>query len=442
MSDKVYITRIDIQNIGGLEEFHAELGAINLVLGENGVGKSSVLNALEIVLGGGSDPDLIHNKHDHGEVTLTLSDGTTVHKSMERDGSADLRIRTRDGGAVRAPATYLKTLAAGMGFDPIGFLNSEPKDRAAFLLQNLPLSFTADEVNAALGSPLLTAPATLQRVNEIRQGKYDDRTKLKKDVRDLEGAIKDLRDALPKDDEKDWSAEVAKVQDAIGELDQRKASIAAQIELEAEQARNEKRQSIGVEIEELRKQITAKEAELAEFIATVDVAAVESLAEQTKAISDQRDPLVLDLSDAKANAEQHQRAAGIRDMIAARKRTLEGHNSEEMRLDKAIERLDKMKHAKLKELPIAGLDLKADSKGRPVILIDGIPIDKLNRQQQLYVAIQAVSLSAGRLPLILLEAAELDDAHVAELGEAAKDAGLQLVLARWKNNAPLEVVAA
>ena len=441
MSDKVYLTSLEIKNLGGLPYFKAEMGQMALITGENGSGKTTCLNAILTFFEGGSDPDFVRAGCEEGEATIVFSHGYTAHKKITRQGY-ELTVTSSDGGKLRAPATWIKELAPSLSFDPIGFLNSEPKDRAAFLLQNLPLSFTADEVNAVLGVPALSTSVTLQKVNELWQGKYDERTKLKKDVRDLEGTIKELRDALPKDGERDWGAEVARIQDAIGQLDQQKASIASEIELEAEQARNEKRQSIGAEIAELRKQITVKEAELSDFLAKVDVAAVESLADQTKAIQEQRDPLVVELTTARANAEQHQRAAGIRDLIAARKKTLEGHISEEMRLDKVIEGLMKMKHQKLKELPIAGLDLKSDSKGRPVILIDSIPLDKLNRQQQLYVAIQAVSLSAGRLPLILLEAAELDDAHVAELGDAAKDAGLQLVLARWKNNAPLEVVAA
>lgn len=435
MSNKVYVERIDILNIGGLEEFHADLGAINLVVGENGTGKSSVLDALEIVLGGGSDPDLIHNKHDHGEVLLTLSDGTTVLKSMERDGSADLKIRTRDGGAVRAPATYLKTLAAGMGFDPIAFLESDPKERASFLLQNLPLNFDASPVNEALGAAVLTAPVTLQKLNELRLGKYDERTALNRKVRDLEGTIKDMERALPADLGKDWGAERERLNAQLSSVGSEITSLAAQIELEAEQEKTRKRGEIQVKIDALN-------AELSEHLTLVDKTASDTLADSTAALESERATLSEQLGTAKAKADQEQQAVGIRNAIVDRKKALEGHISEEMRLSEIIERLDKLKHAKLKELPIEGLDLKLDSEGRPVILIGGLPLDKLNRQQQLYVAIQAVSLAEGKLPLILCEAAELDDKHVQELSEAAKGAGLQLVLARWENDAPLQVRAA
>jgi dihydroorotate dehydrogenase len=75
-----------------------------------------------------------------------------------------------------------------------------------------------------------------------------------------------------------------------------------------------------------------------------------------------------------------------------------------------------------------------------VILIDGIPLDKLNRQQQLYVAIQAVTLAAGRMPLVICEAAELDDEHLREVAEACEAGGIQLVVARWTNKDPLRVI--
>ena len=113
-----------------------------------------------------------------------------------------------------------------------------------------------------------------------------------------------------------------------------------------------------------------------------------------------------------------------------------------MRLTKVLKALDELKHTKLKELPIEGLDLKMDKKGNPIILIGETPLDKLNRQAQLFMAIQAVSMASGRLPLILCEAAEIDDKNLADLTGATAEAGMQLILARWMNDAPLRVMTA
>jgi hypothetical protein len=143
---------------------------------------------------------------------------------------------------------------------------------------------------------------------------------------------------------------------------------------------------------------------------------------------------------ARTKADQQQQATGIRKAIDERAEALKGFALREIRFDQALKTIDALKHKKLKELPIAGLDLKADSRGRPVILIDGIPLDKLNRQQQLYVAIQAVTLAAGRMPLVICEAAELDDEHLREVAEACEAGGIQLVVARWTNKDPLRVI--
>lgn len=434
MSDRVYLTSLEVKNLGGIEHFKAEIGQIAIFSGENGCGKTSCLNAIMTFFEGGSDPDFVRSGCDSGETTVQFSNGYSARKEITRTGY-ELAVTSPEGGKVKAPATWLKDLAPSLSFDPIGFLESDPKERASFLLQNLPLTFDSKEIADIAGTPLGAMPVSLQRMNELRQGKYDERTNLNRKVRDMEGDLRLMQNSLPADLGKDWGAERERLNARLSSVGSEITSLAAQIELEAEQEKTRKRSEIQAKIDALN-------AELSEHLTLVDKTASDTLADSTAALESERATLSEQLGTAKAKADQEQQAVGIRNAIVDRKKALEGHISEEMRLSEIIERLDKLKHAKLKELPIEGLDLKLDSKGRPVILIGGLPLDKLNRQQQLYVAIQAVSLAEGKLPLILCEAAELDDKHVQELSEAAKGAGLQLVLARWENDAPLQVRAA
>lgn len=444
MSDEqVYVTRVHVEDIGGIGQLTADLGSITVVSGDHGTGKSSLLNALDIVFSGGTDPDLIRNGAEKGQVTLTLSDGVTIEKTITRAGS-ELIILTPEGGKVRRPAEYLKTLSAGFGFDPIGFLASDPKERAEFLLKNLPLTFDTVDVEEAMDGPVIGVgpKITLQKLNELRDAKYSERTELNRKVRDLEGTIADMRRALPPDTGKDWGAERDRIQNEISARDSAIASAKSNIELEAEQRKNENKADTDKVVAELQAKITEAQRAHLEFVSTVDRVAAEAIAAETRTLEVEKSELSIDLGTARANSDSQQQAEGVRNAIEERKVTLAGHISKEMSLTAAIKGLDDLKHRKLKELPIDGLDLKADSKGRPVILIDGIALEKINRQQQLFIAIQAVSLAAGRCPLIICEAAELNDRAVEELGEAAKNAKMQLVLARWSQQGPLAVQAA
>lgn len=432
MSAPIYLKRIEVRDLGGVQQFSAELGSVALIVGENGAGKTTLLESIRTILEGGSDPDLVRAGCDSGEVTLELSTGHVARKTIKADGY-ELSVRSPEGGVIKAPASWVKEIAPPTSFDPIAFLEADPKERAAFLLKTLPLSFTAPEVNEALGMPVATGTITLQRLNELRDGKYEERKQLNRQARDLEGTISDMRKALPADDGKDWGAERDRLAAEVAGIDGKIKTLTAEVELEADQAKQQKRS-------EIEQKIAALEKELGDYIALVDRTATQAITEQTGELRDEQARLSLDLGEARAKADQQQQAAGIKKAIDERVKALDGFALKEIRLDQALKAIDALKHKKLKELPIAGLDLKADSRGRPVILIDGIPLDKLNRQQQLYVAIQAVTLAAGRMPLVICEAAELDDDHLREVAEACEAGGIQLVVARWTNNDPLRVI--
>lgn len=441
----IYVKSLEVKDIGGIEKFSCDLGHVSVISGANGLGKTSLLSALNNIFEGGHDCDLRRNVDldgdgiletpcESGEIRITLSDGTTITKTITAKESK-LLVKSADGGKIGAAKTFLESLTPPKSFNPIDFLNADAKDRAAFLLKTLPLNFTDKEVNEALGIPKTVGPVTLEKLNQLYDGIYDERKDLNVTVRDMEGVIASMEKSLPSQEGKDWGAERDRIQKEISEVESNIKTVAAEIALEAEKALNEKRVEIDKKIADLK-------AELSAFVQTVEQTAAATLAEETRDMQAHKVHLSEELGAAKANADREQQAAGVRQAINDQRKALEGHVAKELRLTKSLKALLDLKHKKLKELPIEGLDLKSDSKGRPVIMIGGVPLDKLNRQQALFVAIQAVQLAAGRLPLILLEAAEIDDAHLAELAGAIKDAGLQLVVARWKNNAPLQVETA
>lgn len=433
MSDSLYITGLEVRNIGGIEHIQAHLGSTAIVVGQNGAGKSSLLNAIQSVFDGGHDASLLRQGCERGEVRLDLSNGSAILKVITPKEST-LEVRTSDGGVVKGPATYVKSIVPSISFDPIGFLNADPKSRAAFLLETLPLTFTDKEVNAVLDVPSVTGQVPLQRLNEIREGKYAERTEVNRRIRDQEGTVRDLEKSLPaKTDGPSWSQVAEELSTQLSQVDQKIATVASEIALEAEQEKSKKRAEITKQINELQEALNS-------FVALVDKTAATTLAEQTRELEAERAALASKHGEAKAKAEQDQRADGVRAAIATQREGIKGSTEKADRLSRVIEALDELKVRKLRELPIQGLDLTVE-KGKPIIKIDGIPLDRLNRQQQLFIAIRAVSLAAGRLPLILCEVAELDDEHLKELTSATEEAGIQLMVARWRNGAPLNIVS-
>lgn len=76
MSERTYLEEISIRNLGIIEESHLELGkGLNVLTGETGAGKTMILTALNLVLGGKSDSALVRNGSDRLTAAATFSVG-------------------------------------------------------------------------------------------------------------------------------------------------------------------------------------------------------------------------------------------------------------------------------------------------------------------------------------------------------------------------------
>ena len=60
VSERSYLEEISIRNLGAIEQSQLELGpGLNVLTGETGAGKTMILTALNLVLGGKSDSALV-----------------------------------------------------------------------------------------------------------------------------------------------------------------------------------------------------------------------------------------------------------------------------------------------------------------------------------------------------------------------------------------------
>ncbi len=439
MSETIHLKSIAICNLGGIECFETQLGAVNIITGNHATGKTTVLRCVESVFEGGSDPSLVRQGCESGEVTIAFSNGYTATKIQELDGSK-LIIKTPEGGTAKRPAELLKEWAPSLSFDPLGFLNVPEKDQVAFLLRTLPLNFAKDEVNAALDEPLAVTDVNLQRLNEIRQGIYDERTVINRDADALRGTIEDFKKSLPKEEGKDWSAEVRRLTAEIGAKDTAIATAKSELELEGKNEKEKKRTAMAAQVQALQKQIDELQRRYLEDEAFVDKVVAETLASETASLTTAKGELLEKLGTAQANAEPNQRASGIREAITTRTAALKGHVSKEVRKTAQLKAIDNLKTEKLEALPVEGLDIKVDAKGKPVILVHGIPLASLNQQQKIFVAVQLVATAQSKMQLILSEGAELNKGALKELTEALEAAGIQSLIARWDEKGPLTML--
>jgi DNA repair protein RecN (Recombination protein N) len=74
VSDRSYLEEISIRNLGIIDQSELELGSgLNVLTGETGAGKTMILTALALVLGGKSDSALVRHGSDRLVATATFS---------------------------------------------------------------------------------------------------------------------------------------------------------------------------------------------------------------------------------------------------------------------------------------------------------------------------------------------------------------------------------
>jgi len=88
VSERSYLEEISIRNLGAIEQSHLELGrGLNVLTGETGAGKTMILTALNLVLGGKSDSSLVRHGADRLMTTAHFSLPKSEQSSFEEIGA-------------------------------------------------------------------------------------------------------------------------------------------------------------------------------------------------------------------------------------------------------------------------------------------------------------------------------------------------------------------
>jgi DNA repair protein RecN (Recombination protein N) len=96
VSERSYLEEISIRNLGAIEQSHLELGrGLNVLTGETGAGKTMILTALNLVLGGKSDSSLVR----HGADRLMATAHFSLPKS-EQSPFEDVGAEVEDGAII------------------------------------------------------------------------------------------------------------------------------------------------------------------------------------------------------------------------------------------------------------------------------------------------------------------------------------------------------
>ena len=155
-------------------------GTLQVIGGRNAQGKSSVLDAIWLALGGGKaskeTPLPIRDGETKASVRLDLGD-LIVTRSWTQKGTT-LKVENADGAAYSSPQAMLDGLVGQLSFDPLAFTRLSAREQREALLK------------------LVDLPVDVDAIDARRQLAYEDRTEIGRQGKAL-GDVPAIDDDLP-----------------------------------------------------------------------------------------------------------------------------------------------------------------------------------------------------------------------------------------------------
>lgn len=407
------IIELRAENIKRLSAVHiTPKGNLVIIGGKNGQGKTSVLDAITMALGGANEipAQPIRTGQESAKIMLETDD-LIITRRFTASGSTVV-VENRDKMRASAPQAILDKLTGKLTFDPVAFMRIEPAKQRAALMNLVALDFKEEDAE--------------------RKRLFDERTVA---GRKLDDAVAVLHSLPAYPDTPDSEISVA---DTIVELETAQATNQRAKELadEAQRAHEdamEGAQSADViaqgiaeteqQIASLQKKLSTLKTEhadqlrlVAKLIAEAEARAKTASGAPTVDVAPIREKLStaeVTNRNVRANAKKKEQQKLVQDLSA-----------QANGLTEAIQHIDAAKKKKLAEakFPVSGLSF--DDRG---VTFNGVPLAQASAAEQLRVSVaMAVALNPKLRVMIVRDASLLDEESLAHLEQLANEHDCQI----------------
>lgn len=398
------IVDLKVQNIKRVRAVHITPNGDSTVIlgGKNGAGKTSVLDAIAMALGGAraipSDP--VRHGAKRGSIIADLGD-LVVERVISPDGQTTLTVRDADGNRQRSPQKILDELCSRIAFDPLAFMSMDPAKQNEQLRQLLGLDFS--------------------QLDAERERTYAKRTDTSRDAKSARATAEAL--VVPAN----TPAKAVVVTDLLAQL-----TAAAEA---GEKVRTHERA-----MTTLRTDIATLQNELQRIETQLMQKRMQLKGLEREALTLPGAPDAGDIRRQIASAEATNRAVHTRGQRDALEQKANALDAEAAKLTARIEAIDGEKAAAIAActFPVPGLALGADGP-----MLDGVPLEQASAAQKLRVSVALGLAMNPRLKVLLVrDASLLDETSLALVAEMAAAADAQVWLERVGNGDPTAVVIA
>ena len=472
------VTKIKIKNLFGIKEYEMDGKSLELS-GKNGVGKSSVIDAIRYALTNKSTREyIVRQGETEGEIIVETDTGLMIDRKA-RTTMADYKSVKQNGLEVKSPESFLREIFTPLQLNPVEFMHLDAKQQNAQILDMIEFPWNMDTIREWFGEipswvnyeqNILAVLNDIQAENGIY---FQNRQDINRDIRNKRAFIEEIGVSIPVgyDVEKWEKAEVGAIYKEI-ERKQKENQYIQRAKQILENRDNKIRKFEAdreISMAALNTEISNREAQIEKDIIR--------LQEQIKALQAEKDTLAAKKADKmeiinqtyqanvaefEAACKEYEEYAGkeISDTSELSKQAeeieqMKSHINEYRRMQRLEEEVaelqsksqsltDKIEKARTLPgeilenctIPIAGLTVQ---NGIP--LINGLPISNLSDGQKLDLCVDVAIQKKNALQIILVDGVERLATDMREkLYEKCKDKGLQLIATRTTDDPDLTIV--
>lgn len=472
------VSKIIIKNLFGITEQELDSRSVELI-GENGTGKTSVIDAIKYALTNKSDRDyIVRNGETEGEIIIETDTGLSINRKS-RTTKTDYKSVKQNGNIVPSPEAFLRDIITPLQLQPMEFMRMGKKEQNATILNMIDFPWNMETIREWFGE--IPADVNYEQnilavLNDIQaeNGTYfRSRQDVNRDIKSKKSVVNDIKAALPQDyDGSQWEnvnvgelyTQIEKIRKSNEQIEKAKRlkdgyqnklrAIEADRDIALSALNSEmaaKEQNIETQLATLKEQINSLEKEKAGLSSV--------RADREKVIqSEYREGVAKHESTVAAYSEYADMEPQPVDTLlkqAEETEKMKSHINEWRRmlsLQKDIEELEK-KHTSYTEkiekarnlpgeilekatIPIEGLSVK---DGIP--LINGLPVSNLSEGEKLDLCIDVAIQNPAGLQIILIDGVEKLSTEMRErLYSKCKEKGLQFISTRTTDSKELTVI--
>lgn len=420
MSDRKRIISLQASNVKRLTAVDiTPNGNVVVIGGENGAGKSSVLDSIAMALSGKEIPTVpVRRGEEKASVILDLGD-MVVKRTFTAKGGTALVIENKEGLRYSSPQSVLDKLTGRLMFDPVAFIKLDARTQLEQLRKLVGLDFSA--------------------LDAKRKQLYDERTLTNKEA-DRAKAKVDFMEHHPDAPVEEVSlTDIVAERDAAKEHNSQRGALQVAVEqvegslLDAQHGQ----ESISNQIAELERKLNDLREQQKEYDQVVP--------RFHKELRDAKVKLdafnLIDLApinERLVTAEQTNQQVRQNAARDAALREAQAIKAKSEALTSQIEEIDRQKHEDLAgtEFPIPLLSF--DENG---VTFGGLPFDQASAAQQLRASVAIAAAMNPALGVMLVRDGSLmDDKSMALLAELAGEHDVQVWVERVSSDEPGAII--